>query len=94
MRSDYVNEDCGDGRLEGYDWLVFCAGNDLGNYPGDGSVTQADYFEKANIEALPRFFEAAKRAGIARAAQVIDSGATRQTLDRLVRASRPAGSAA
>jgi dihydroflavonol-4-reductase len=67
VRSDYVNEDCGDGRLEGYDCLVFCAGNDLGNYPGDGSVTQADYFEKANIEALPRFFEAAKRAGIARA---------------------------
>ena len=34
------------------------------------------------------------RGGIARAAQVIDSGATRQTLDRLARASRSEGSAA
>ena len=34
------------------------------------------------------------RAGIARAAQVIDSGATRSTLDRLVLASRAEGSAA
>jgi len=34
------------------------------------------------------------RGGIARAAQVIDSGATRQTLDRLARASRSDGSAA
>lgn len=66
VRGDYINDDCGDGRLEGYDWLVFCAGSDLGNYPTDGSVSEADFFEKANIEALPRFFEAAKRAGIAR----------------------------
>jgi len=65
--TDYINDDCGDGRLEGFDWLVFGAGNDLGNYPQDGSVSQADYFAKANIEALPRFFEHAKRAGIARA---------------------------
>ena len=33
------------------------------------------------------------RGGIARAAQVIDSGATRETLSRLVLASRPQGSA-
>lgn len=66
-QTDYINDDCGDGRLEGYDWLIFGAGNDLGNYPQDGSVSQADYFEKANIEALPRFFEQAKSAGISRA---------------------------
>jgi nucleoside-diphosphate-sugar epimerase len=65
---NYVEEDFNDGRLEGYDWLVFCAGSDLGNYPQDGSVSQEDFFEKVNIVALPRFFEAAKRAGIARAA--------------------------
>jgi nucleoside-diphosphate-sugar epimerase len=67
VATDYVNDDCGDGQLEGFDWLVFCAGNDLGNYPRDGSVSQADYFEKANVVALPRFFELAKRAGITRA---------------------------
>lgn len=65
-QTDYINDDCGDGRLEGYDWLIFGAGNDLGNYPRDGSVSQADYFKKANVEALPRFFEQAKRAGISR----------------------------
>jgi len=67
VRGDYVNDDFSDGRLEGYDWLVFSAGNDLGQYPQDGSVSEAEYFEKTNVIGLPRFFEAAKRAGIARA---------------------------
>ena len=31
VATDYVNDDCGDGRLDGFDWLVFGAGNDLGN---------------------------------------------------------------
>jgi nucleoside-diphosphate-sugar epimerase len=66
VAGNYVEDDFSDGRLlEGYDWLVFCAGSDMGNYsPEAGS--QADFFEKANIVALPRFFEAAKRAGIHR----------------------------
>ncbi len=63
---NYVTDDFSDGRLlEGYDWLVFCAGSDMGNYSPDAG-SQADFFEKANIVALPRFFEAAKRAGIRR----------------------------
>lgn len=68
VATDYVKDDCGDGRLAGYDWLVFCAGSDLGDYPRDRSVSQAEFFENANIVALPRFFEQAKRAGIRRAA--------------------------
>ena len=68
IRGDYVNDDFGDGRLEGFDWLVFAAGNDLGQFPQDGSISEADYFEKTNIIGLPRFFERAKRAGISRAA--------------------------
>lgn len=67
VAGDYIEDDFSDGRLEGYDWLVFCAGNDLGNFPADGSVSEEDYFRKANIEALPRFFEAARGAGISRA---------------------------
>lgn len=64
---NYIEDDFSDGRLlEGHDWLVFCAGSDMGNYPPEGGVSQADFFEKANIVALPRFFEAAKRAGISR----------------------------
>jgi nucleoside-diphosphate-sugar epimerase len=67
VQGNYIEDDFSDGRLEGYDWLVFCAGNDLGNYPTDGTVSEADYFQKANIEALPRFFDQAKKAGISRA---------------------------
>lgn len=63
---NYVEESFDDGRLEGYDSLVFCAGNDLAQYPQDGSVSEEDYFRKANIEALPRFFEQARTAGISR----------------------------
>lgn len=66
VAGNYIEDDFSDGRhLEGFDWLVFCAGSDMGNYsPEAGS--QAEFFERANIEALPRFFEAAKHAGIHR----------------------------
>ena len=67
MQGNYVEDDFSDGRLKGFDSLVFSAGNDLGNYPADGSISEAEYFEKANIIALPRFFEQAKKAGISRA---------------------------
>lgn len=66
VAGNYIEDDFTHGQLEGYDWLVFCAGSDFGNLPQDSSVSQADFFEKANIEGLPRFFEAAKSAGIAR----------------------------
>ena len=67
VQGNYIEDDFSDGRLEGYDWLVFCAGSDLGNLPKDSSVSEAAFYEKANIEGLPRFFEQTKRAGIARA---------------------------
>jgi nucleoside-diphosphate-sugar epimerase len=67
VQGNYIEDDFSDGqKLEGYDWLVFCAGSDMGNYPTDDNISQAEFFEKANIVALPRFFEAAKRAGIRR----------------------------
>lgn len=67
IRGDYVNDDFSDGRLEGFDRLIFSAGNDLGQYPKDGSISEVDYFEQTNVIGLPRFFEAAKRAGVSRA---------------------------
>ncbi|MCB2074586.1 MAG: NAD-dependent epimerase/dehydratase family protein [Novosphingobium sp.] len=67
VAGNYIEEQFDDGRLEGYDWLIFAAGSDMGTFPPDGSVSEAEYFEKANIEALPRFFEQAKKAGISRA---------------------------
>ena len=85
VAGNYVEDDCDDGRLEGYDWLVFCAGSDFGNFPQDGSVSQADFFEKANVVALPRFFEAARRAGIARTAYMgsFYSFVAPQVIDRI-----------
>jgi nucleoside-diphosphate-sugar epimerase len=67
VAGNYVEDDFSDSRLEGFESLVFCAGNDLGDMPRDGSTTQAAYFERANIVALPKFFEQARRAGISRA---------------------------
>lgn len=67
VTGNYIEDDFTQGQLEGYDWLVFCAGSDFGNYPTDGSVTHDEFFHKANIEGLPRFFEAAKSSGVSRA---------------------------
>lgn len=67
VTGNYIEDDFSDGRvLEGFDWLVFCAGSDMGNYTADASTSQADFFEKANTVALPRFFESAKKAGVRR----------------------------
>ena len=66
VRGNYVEDDFSDGRLEGYDGLMFCSGSDLGVYPQDGSISKEDFFEKANIVGIPKFFEAAKSAGIPR----------------------------
>ena len=67
ISGNYIEDDFGDGRLRGFRWLVFCAGSDMGTFPSDGSLTEAEYFHKANVIGLPRFFEQAKRAGISRA---------------------------
>jgi len=67
VAGNYIEDDFSDGaKLEGYDWLVFCAGSDMGNYAEGASASQAEFFERANVEGLPRFFEAAKKAGIRR----------------------------
>ncbi len=67
VQGNYIEDDFSDGRLlEGFEWLVFCAGSDMGNYSEGRPESEADFFEKANIVALPRFFEAARRAGVKR----------------------------
>ncbi len=68
LQGNYVEDDFSDGRLEGFEGMVFCAGNDLGNYrEKDRDISEAKYYEKTNIEGLPGFFEQARRAGISRA---------------------------
>lgn len=67
VAGNYIEDSFDDRRLEGFDWLAFGAGSDYGDFALTPNVTEAEFFRKANIEALPRFFERAKRAGISRA---------------------------
>ena len=70
LPGNYAEEDWTDGRLEGFDTLVFAAGGDIRHVPTDGSMSQDEFFMRYNAEAIPRFFEAARAAGIRRAIQV------------------------
>ncbi len=70
LQGDYINDDFSDGRLNGFDWLVFSAAADIRNIPQDGSVSPQDFYTKANDEAVPRFFVAARDAGMSRAVMV------------------------
>ncbi|MCB1700876.1 MAG: NAD(P)H-binding protein [Pseudomonadales bacterium] len=70
LQGDYTCDHAGDGRLAGFDWLVFSAAADIRNLPQDGSIAPRDFYTKVNDEAVPRFFEAARAAGISRAVLV------------------------
>lgn len=70
QQGDYINDDFGNGQLNGYDWLVFAAAADIRNVPFDGSVTPEEFYTKVNDEAVPRFFETARDSGIARAVYI------------------------
>tara|TARA_R100000005_G_scaffold96027_1_gene80205 strand:- start:31953 stop:32867 length:915 start_codon:yes stop_codon:yes gene_type:complete len=70
VATHYVDDDVADGRLQGYDWLVFAAGVDIRQLPQDGSVTEDAFYTRYNSEGIPRFFAAAKAAGIKRAAYI------------------------
>jgi len=64
-RIDYVNEPPDTGLLSLFDTLVFAAGNDVRHVPE--GVPEADHWKRANGEAVPAFFAAAKAAGVKRA---------------------------
>ena len=64
IATDYINDDVNDGRLEGFDALFFSAAADIRNLPIDGSISPDDFYNKANDMAVPKFFQAAKNAGI------------------------------
>jgi nucleoside-diphosphate-sugar epimerase len=50
-----------------FDWLVFSAGNDVRHRPAESGE---EYWHNANSIAVPRFFAAARGAGIKRAVNV------------------------
>ncbi len=67
VRCDYVASP-GETPLTGYDALVFAAGNDIRHLPPG---TRADaHWDRANAQAVPAFFAAAKAAGVRHAVQV------------------------
>lgn len=70
LQGDYINDDVDDGRLKGFDALVFAAAADIRNVPQDGSVTFEDFYTQANDVAVPRFFKAARKAGVKRAVYI------------------------
>jgi len=64
---DYINDDVNDGRLKSFDTLIFAAAADIRGLPQDGSISPTDFYTQANDIAVPRFFKAAKAAGISQA---------------------------
>lgn len=68
LQGDYVAGDYTAERLKGYDWLVFAAGNDPRHVPPGGDF--AAHLHKANHEAVPVLFRAARDAGVKRAVQL------------------------
>jgi len=66
IAGNYIEDDIPVEQLQGFDWLVFAAGADIRLLP-EGEEPAA-FFQRANTEAIPRFFEKAKAAGIRRAA--------------------------
>lgn len=68
LAGDYVAGEFTPRRLEGFDWVLFAAGNDPRHVPADADF--AEFLYKANHEAVPAFFRACREAGVARAVQL------------------------
>ncbi|MGF7149275.1 nucleoside-diphosphate-sugar epimerase [Sphingomonas zeicaulis] len=67
LRVDYINMEFDRAALGQFDALVFAAGNDVRHKPQD---IDDSYWHDANSVGVPRFFAAAKEAGIRRAVNV------------------------
>jgi dihydroflavonol-4-reductase len=67
QRIDYINMDLDRDALRSFDALVFAAGNDIRHIP-EGE--DDSFWERVNSIGVPRFFEAAKAAGIRSAVNI------------------------
>ncbi|OCC23585.1 nucleoside-diphosphate sugar epimerase [Croceicoccus estronivorus] len=68
IRGDYVAGDFGVEELAGFDAVIHAAANDARQRKPDES--EAEHLLRANIEGVPRFFRAARDAGVKRAVYV------------------------
>lgn len=68
MAGDYIEDTIAEESLVGFDWLVFAAGADIRQLPQ--GEDPAVFFQRANVEAIPRFFATARAAGIRRAVYI------------------------
>jgi dihydroflavonol-4-reductase len=68
LKGNYVERDFTPDRLNGFDWVVFAAGNDPRHTPP--GVDPAEHFHRANAIAVPAFFAACREAGVSRAVQL------------------------
>jgi dihydroflavonol-4-reductase len=67
LRVDYVGMDFDRAALGSFDALVFAAGNDVRHQPQDAGDA---HWHEANSIGVPRFFEAAKAAGVKHAVNI------------------------
>lgn len=65
---DYIANDLPPSTLARFDALVFAAGNDIRHLPAQESA--AAHWQRANVEGVPRFFAAARAAGVRHAVNV------------------------
>lgn len=64
----YIDDSMGADELQAFDQLVFAAGADIRQLPPQEN--EEEFFERVNVQAIPRFFERAKAAGIASAVYI------------------------
>jgi len=65
---NYVEDDVAPDVLSTFDQLVFAAGADIRQVPP--GEDEAAFYQKVNVEAIPRFFAKARDAGIERAVYI------------------------
>lgn len=68
LRCDYTAADPPRAQLAQFDALVFAAGNDIRHVPA--GTDPAAHWQRANVEAVPRFFAAAREAGVRHAVHI------------------------
>lgn len=66
--ADYTSEALGPDLLDGFDAVVFAAGNDIRHVAADDE--DAAFWDRVQSEGVPRFAALAKRAGVARFVQI------------------------